>query len=89
MFAHEKLALLGLSCNAFPETYRPRPHWIVWLADMENDYESRLTMHPAIPIMRRLMTVRNIFCIEDVYRPLFMNNQNTELIPSVPMSAIA
>lgn len=26
LFAHEKLALLGLSCNAFPETYNPRPH---------------------------------------------------------------
>lgn len=27
LFAHEKLALLGLSCNAFPEAYNPRPHF--------------------------------------------------------------
>lgn len=26
LFAHEKLALLGLSWIALPETYSPRPH---------------------------------------------------------------
>lgn len=26
LFAHEKLALLGLSCNALPDAYNPRPH---------------------------------------------------------------
>lgn len=73
LFAHEKLALLGLSCNAFPDAYSPRPHCLVSLLLEHSEIEKgSLTMQHAIPIIERFRRVNNVFVGVAKYRPLFM-----------------
>lgn len=77
LFAHEKLALLGLSCNAFPEAYNPRPHFD-YISQRPSKKRGgrnimmKLTIQHATPTIKTLTIVRRIFVGEAKYRPLFI-----------------
>ena len=72
LFAQEKLAVLESSCSAFPDTYRPKPHYAVYHVSDKPGYRvlGKLTIAAATTIIKTLTTVKKVFIGVEKKRPL-------------------